>query len=91
VVAVGLFALLLAAGLGWAIALVPASVPVRVALAPASGVAALVLVGTVASVLGLRTSHTGSALGLVLVVAAGGFLAAFVAIRRRRAAAEPPT
>ena len=69
------FVALLVAGIGWALAFVPAPVDVRVALAPSLGLAGVLLVGTV---FGLAGVPLGGETGLLLlgsVAAAGGYFA----------------
>lgn len=82
---VGFFALLLA-GSGWSVALLSHPWELRLALAPAIGMAALVVVG---SLLGLAGARTGSTSGLLIwfaVIAAGWAAAAVV---RRPQPQEP--
>jgi hypothetical protein len=72
------FAALLLAGSGWSVALLAHSWELRLALAPAIGMAVLVVVGTL---LGLAGASTGSTSGLLLwiaVIAAGWAAAAGV-------------
>jgi hypothetical protein len=72
---------LAAAGGGWAFVLVPASSLDRVALAPAIGIAAIVLPGVVAGRLGFGAG-SGLVSGAVLVFAAGGWALALALTRR---------
>lgn len=72
---------LAAAGGGWAFVLVPASNRDRVALAPAIGIAAIVLPGVVAGRLGFGAG-SGLVSGAVLVFAAAGWALALALARR---------
>jgi len=69
------FGALFVAGSGWSFALVKRSWDLRLALAPAMGIAALVLVGCALGLAGVPTGHEA---GLViwLVVSAAGWIAA---------------
>jgi len=75
-------------GLGWALAMLrrwlrPAEL---LAIAPAVGIAVLVVLGIVADRLGIRLIGTGGALVVVVAAAAGGVLATVMARRR----GQPP-
>jgi hypothetical protein len=81
---VGSGAVLLALGLvgaGWSIALLPTGGLVRVAFAPAFGVATLAVVGLVADRIGVSLGGAG-AVGIGIVTALGGLGAAVLMIRR---------
>jgi hypothetical protein len=69
-----------AAGGGWAVVLVPASNRDRAALAPAIGIAAIVLPGVVAGRLGFGAG-SGLVSGAVLVFAAAGWALAIARVR----------
>jgi hypothetical protein len=80
--------LLALAGSGWAMALVPDGPDVAAALAPAFGVATLVLGGVLAGRLGLRPSGAGAVALMATVTILGWAAAAAGRRRRRRAQAE---
>ena len=82
---VGLFLALGAAGLGWSLAATDDPLN-AVALAPATGTAALLLGGLIADRMGVALS-AGPALAVGISVALAGYLASFL-IRRRRPAAR---
>ena len=69
------FGALFVAGSGWSFALVKRSWDLRLALAPAMGIAALVLVGCALGLAGVPTGHEAG-LGIRLLVSAAGWIAA---------------
>jgi len=69
------FAVITLAGAGWAVRLAGGSLPIRVALAPATGLAVLTVAGFLVEWLGLRTGGAGG-VATVIVVAVGGAIAA---------------
>ncbi len=79
------------AGWGWACALLPRTVrPFEsFAMAPAFGLAFLILGGILADALGIRLGGGGGA-ALVIVVAVGGAAAAFVRLRRSSGRPDHP-
>lgn len=74
--------LLVAAGVGWSIALVPAAWDVRLTLAPCLGLAGVVVVGTVAGLIGLPLGG-GLGVAVAILVAASGGVAAIASERAR--------
>lgn len=83
---VALFTLLLT-GLGWSIALAPAALDVRIALAPSLGLAAVLLVGTLLGLLGVALSDGTALVTCSLIAVAGG---AFAFLRGRHARKRRP-
>ena len=81
-------AVLFVAGLGWAIALVPGSALVRASLAPAFGIAVLVLAALVAGRGGIGLI---GASGVAVAVAAAALGWAAAALARLRAASAAPS
>jgi hypothetical protein len=81
----GAVALTTAAGAGWSVALVPRGV--RLPLAPAFGVAVLVLGGTAADRVGIRLNGIG-AVAVLVVLAAGGWGVAGLGHSRERGEEE---
>jgi hypothetical protein len=91
VLAVGSLAALLAIGLGWTLVLLgrwvrPAE---ALAVAPAVGIAALVLGGVLLDRVGVRFEGAGGVFGPIVVALAGWIALAGVTLRRRRTP-EPP-
>ena len=81
-------AILVVAGLGWSIALVPGSLLMGVSLAPSFGIAVLVLAGLIAGRLGIPL-HGAPGVGVVIAGASAGWLLALSVIRRRTSRAGP--
>jgi len=69
------FVALLVAGIGWAFALVPAPLDVRIALAPCLGLAGVLLLGTVSGLAGMPLGGGMGKLLLGSVAVAGGYSA----------------
>jgi hypothetical protein len=74
---VGALVLLALVGLGWAIALLPGGTRSFevLALAPAFGIALLILAGVLVDAVGIRLVHWGGILAVMLAIAAGAALA----------------
>jgi hypothetical protein len=66
---------LLLAGLGWSIALAPAALDVRIALAPSLGLAVVLLVGTTLGLMGVPLRGGTALVTCGLIAVAGGALA----------------
>lgn len=80
------FVVLLVAGIGWALAFVPAPLDVRIALAPSLGLAGVLLVGTVSGLAGIPLGASAGVLLLSSVAATGGL---FALVRRDRPLRSP--
>ena len=72
------FGVVLAAGSGWSFALLRRSWEVRLALAPAMGLAVLVLIGSALGLAGVPTGHRAGLVILIAVTAAGWIAALWV-------------
>jgi hypothetical protein len=82
VIAAAFLLLLELVGVGWATASVPAGMLERAALAPAFGVAAVVIAGVVADRLGVPLNGVPAAIVVIVIGAAGWGAAAGAALRR---------
>ena len=86
---VALVALLLT-GLGWSIALAPAALDVRIALAPSLGLAGVLLVGTILGLTGVSVSGGTAVITCALIAVAGAAFAFLRGMQARKPRLDTP-